>query len=165
MLSPGWSAALSDPAAVDACPVNLDIRHESGLVVMHRVQGDMTDGTKQPLNESGVIRPAEQRLDLKIHNLGLLEIASIDGIVQIDTGTARMVPLGSGSDHAEAVPLHLTNRIGKDEEVDVRWSAANTNPVAYVDIGKVTYKDGSSWAPAGRTCRYKPNPMMLISSR
>lgn len=136
-----------------SCPVSLDVRHGWGLG-----QAVATDGSS---------RPVGQALDLTVTNHNSREIASLDGIVQVRSGKSRMMPLVSENDElGERLPLHIDVAVKADEVAAASWNVASMHAVAYVELNKVTYRDGSSWSSAkGTACQFTPNPLMLISSR
>jgi hypothetical protein len=144
----GWAYAQAR-----ACPVSLKVHHGAGLG-----QVVATDGT---------IRPASQILDLLVSNHGSQEIASIEAVVQTQSGQLRIMPAHSrAGEEDEQLTMTLGKRISIGNEISVSWNVASANPVQYVEIRKVTYKDGSIWtALKDYPCQFKPDPIMLISAR
>jgi hypothetical protein len=102
-----------------------------------------------------------------VSNHGSQEIASIEAVVQTQSGKLRIMPAHShAGDEDEQITMTLGKRISIGNEISVSWNVASANPVQYVEIRKVTYQDGSIWtALRDYPCEFKPDPMMLISSR
>jgi hypothetical protein len=80
----------------------------------------------------------------------------------IEPGSADSESAGEG----ESVPMHLLKPIGTFKEVGISWSLESSNIIRYIEIGRITFSDGSTWsASAGSHCRFTPDPIMLIAGR
>ena len=141
-------------ASALACPVSLDVRHGWGV-------------SKYVATGESVMRPDTQALDVTVSNRGWAEMASLDVIVQMRPSKAGLLPLVTGEDaRGERLRLHFDLRVKVNHDADASWSVPGSQTVAYVELSKVTYRDGSVWSGAdGGNCRFTPNPLMLISAR
>jgi hypothetical protein len=140
-------------AQASSCPVSLDVRHGAGF--------------GQAIATGGLARtPTAQALDVTITNLSDRELVSMDVVVQLRSGKSRIIPLVSEEDLGERLPLHFDMAVKADRKAAASWGVASTQAIAFVDIGRVTYRDGSSWSASKESaCQFTPNPMMLVSLR
>ena len=142
-------------AQAPACPVSLDVRHGTSWARW------------LPAGQSDKPARKAQALDVTVVNRGSSEIVSLDVMVQLRSGKLGRMPLVSeGETLGERLPLHVAMSVKADEDAAASWSVASTQPVAYVEISKVTYGDGSIWAASkASACQFMPSPVMLITSR
>jgi hypothetical protein len=125
-------------------------------------------GFSQTIETDGAARtPGAQALDVVLTNRGDREIVSVDVVVQMRSGNSRVMPLvGEKDELGERLPLHFNMSVQADRDAAASWGLASTHAVAYVEIGKVSYRDGSNWSASNNsTCQFTPSPIMLISSR
>jgi hypothetical protein len=164
-------AQYSLPLHSSVCPVDLDVRHESGLHAV--VPAGFKDVPATPPELDSIVRsaPPQQSLTFDIRNPGSREIVSVDLLIRTEGSSKHAAPMllqagdTFGTEPAEQFTLHLDRSIDAQNVSRFSHSIPSLNAIAFIELQQVTYKDGTSWiASSQASCRYKLNPLMLVDS-
>ncbi len=141
-----------------ACPVSLDIRHSSGAYT-------------QAVGSNGEnIAPSRQVLEFTIHDDAPVGVTLVRATLQMRSGEARTAPLVPGSRPAakpgERIPLELAHSVDANGAALLVRTIANRNAVEYVTLDEVDFANGTRWTAAkNTTCRFSPDPVLLIAAQ
>ena len=143
------------PLASTGCPVQMNAQHES-------VFRDKVDIDKAWPKGIG------QQLHIALTNAKSEEITGIKITVYGSSGKGSLLSAraaeANSPEATKTLDLKLTVGAKKDASTDL-WVSGLT-AVTHIDLDTVTYADGSKWrSSALETCHFRPDPVMLISSR